>query len=239
MDGIHRMSAADTVTRVAGDTAGLVRLLEGRWSCRSFLPDPVPREIITRILDLARKSPSNCNTQPWHVLITVGKGTERFRAALSAHAPTAEINPDFPFPARYSGRYLQRRMECAFQLYDSVGIAMADRAAAAKEAAKNFELFGAPHAAVITTEAELGVYGAIDCGLYVQSFLLAAQSVGLGAVPQAALANYPAFIREHFGLPTNRLIVCGVSFGWPDHDHPANGFRTSRDSVEETVTWVQ
>ena len=119
------------------------------------------------------------------MLITAGEGTERFRTALSAHASTAESNPDFPLPARYSGRYLQRRMECAYQLYDRVGIAMGDRAALAKQAAKNFELFGAPHAAVITTEAELGVYGAIDCGLYVQSFLLAAQSLGLGAVPQA------------------------------------------------------
>lgn len=233
------MSADDTVTRVPGDKADLAQLLEGRWSCRSFLPDPVPREIITRILDLARRSPSDCNTQPWHVLITAGEGTERFRAALSAHASTVKIQPDFPFPTRYSGVYLKRRMECGLQLYKSVGVAMGDRAASAKQAAKNFELFGAPHAAVITTEAELGVYGAIDCGLYLQSFLLAAQSLGVGAVPQAALAAYAPFIRAHFGLPSNRLIVCGVSFGWPDHRHPVNGFRTSRASVEETVTWVE
>ncbi|HEX8472971.1 MAG TPA: nitroreductase family protein [Pyrinomonadaceae bacterium] len=233
------MSTADTATRVADDTECLARLLEGRWSCRGFLPDPVSRETITRILDLARRSPSDCNTQPWHVFITVGEGTERFRAALSAHAPAVESNPDFSHPTRYPNPYLRRRMECAFQLYSSVGIAMADRAASAKQVAKNFEFFGAPHAAIITTEAELGVYGAIDCGLYLQTFLLAAHSLGLGAVPQAALANYAPFIRKYFDLPGNRLIVCGVSFGWPDHDHPANSFRTSRVSVEETVTWVE
>ena len=51
--------------------------------------------------------------------------------------------------------------------------------------------------------------------MYVQTFLLAAQSLGLGAIPQAALAAYAPFIRDFFGLPHNRLIVCGVSFGWP------------------------
>ena len=74
--------------------------------------------------------------------------------------------------------------------------------------------------------------------MYVQTFLLAAQSLGLGAIPQAALAAYAPFIRDFFGLPHNRLIVCGVSFGWPDHDHPANGFRTRRAPTDETVTWV-
>lgn len=220
------------------DTEVLARLLEGRWSCRGFLPDPVPGETITRILDLARRAPSDCNTQPWHVLITVGEGTERLRAALSTHAATSEPSPDFALPARYPGPYLRRRMECAVQLYRSVGVAMGDRTASARQAARNFEFFGAPHAAVITTEADLGVYGAIDCGLYLQSFLLAAQSLGLGAVPQAALANYAPFLREYFGLPDNRWIVCGVSFGWPDPAHPANSFRTSRASVDETVTWV-
>jgi len=233
------MTTTDIDPRISADTAALARLLDGRWSCRGFLPDPVPRETITRVLDLARQSPSWCNTQPWQVIITDGEGTERFRSALSAHAATSQMQPDFSFPQRYSGRYLERRRACGFQLYDSVGIAKGDRAASAKQAAKNFELFGAPHAAIITTEAELGVYGAIDCGVYVQTFLLAAQSLGLGTIPQAALATYAPFIRDHFGLPENRLVVCGVSFGWPDHDHPANGFRTSRVPVDDTVIWAE
>lgn len=232
------MSTVDT-TAQGTDAAALARVLKGRRSCRGFRPDPVPRETITRILDLARTSPSECNTQPWHVLITAGEGTERFRAALSAHVRTAEKRPDFPLPGRYSGVYMRRRMECGFQLYSSVGISMSDRAASARQSARNFEFFGAPHAAVITTDAELGVYGAIDCGLYLQSFLLVAESLGLGAVPQAAVANYAPFVREHFGLPAHRHVVCAVSFGWPDRDHPANSFRTSRASVEETVTWVE
>jgi nitroreductase len=90
----------------------------------------------------------------------------------------------------------------------------------------------------VTSESALGIYGAIDCGLYVNNFLLAAQALGVGAIPQAALAMHAPFIRNFFGLPTNRLIVCGISFGWPDREGPVNRFRTSRRSAQQTATWI-
>ncbi|MDT2006365.1 nitroreductase [Rhodococcus opacus] len=220
------------------DSAVLTRLLQERRSCRGFLDRPVPRPVVEQILDLARLSPSWCNTQPWHVLVTDGAGTERFRKALSAKAAAEEMTPDFAFPARYAGVYQKRRRECGVQLYDSVGVARGDREASAKQAARNFQLFDAPHTAIVTTTADLGAYGAIDCGLYVQTFLLAAQSLGLGAIPQAALAAHSSFIREHFALPTDRLVVCGISFGYPDLEHAANGFRTTRADLTETFDWV-
>jgi nitroreductase len=213
-------------------------LLDSRFSCRGFRPEPVPRAAIERALDLARQTPSWCNTQPWHVLVTEGPATDRFRSGLSAYAASHAMDPDFAFPSRYAGVYQDRRRECGLALYDSVGIARGDRDSSARQAAKNFELFGAPHAAIITTEADLGIYGVLDCGLYVQTFLLAAESLGLGAIPQAALAAHAPFIADFFGLPKNRRVVCGISFGWPDLQHPAIGFRTSRAAVDESVTWV-
>ena len=85
-------------------------------------------------------------------------------------------------------------------LYSSVGIEHGDRAGSAAQTMKNFELFGAPHVAIITTDEALGTYGAVDCGLYVNSFLLAAQSLGVATIPQAALAGSSKFIHEHFGI---------------------------------------
>src|SRR5258705_485855 len=93
--------------------------------------------------------------------------------------------------------------------------------------------------ALITTEEDLGVYGAVDCGLYVANFMLAAQNMGVAAIAQAALASYPDFIRDHFGLPPNRKLVCGISFGYADADHPINGYRTGRSAVSEAVTFVE
>ncbi len=217
----------------------LRRLMTRRRSCRAFRSDPVPRELIERIVEIAGQSPSWCNTQPWQVVITEGSATDSFRDALTQHldgSPNPE--PDFAFPQRYPGAYDQRRKAAGWQLYDSVGITRGDRAASARQAARNFALFDAPHLAIVTTEKELGTYGVLDCGFYVSAFLLAAESVGLGAIAQASLACYPRLVREHFTLPLSRLVVCGISFGWPDHSHPANGFRTPRAPTYDLVTWV-
>ncbi|MBX3456663.1 nitroreductase family protein, partial [Ferrovibrio sp.] len=91
--------------------------------------------------------------------------------------------------------------------------------------------------AVIHSEEALGPYGAVDCGGFVAGFTLAAQSLGVATIPQAAIASYAAFIRSFFGLPENRLVVCGISFGYADMDAPANGFRTQRATLDDVVAW--
>lgn len=214
------------------------RLLIERHSCRAFLSHQVDTQSITRILEMAQRTPSWCNSQPWKVVITGGAATERFRAAIGEYAASHDASPDFPFPREYRGVYLERRRECGFQLYQSVGIARGDRVAAALQGMENFRLFGAPHAMIVTTEEALGVYGVLDCGAWVNNFMLAARSLGVASIAQAALARYATFLRSYFALPEDRLVVCGVSFGYEDRAHPVNGFRTSRAAIEEVVTWV-
>ncbi len=89
-----------------------------------------------------------------------------------------------------------------------------------------------------STEA-LGVYGAIDCGGYVSNFMLAAQALGLGTIPQAALARHSDLVRESSRLGDDRRVVCGISFGFPDRDHKINSYRTSRASVGDAATFVE
>ncbi len=213
-------------------------LLADRWSCRAFLRRAVDRPTIEQILTLAQRTPSWCNAQPWQVIVTSGTGTERFREAMLGHAAAGEPpSPDFPFPREYPGVYLDRRRACGFQLYDSVGIARGDRQASARQSLENFRLFGAPHVAIVTTPEALGVYGAIDCGAYVSNFVLAARSLGIASIAQAALAAYPDVVRKHFGLTNERWVVCGIAFGYADGEHPVNRFRTDRAALEEVVTW--
>src|SRR5262249_49603371 len=146
--------------------------------------------------------------------------TDRFRAALKAHVGSQlSERPDFPFPEAYEGRYLERRRASGWQLYQSLGIAKGDRVASGEQMMKNFVLFGAPHVAVITTDRSLGVYGAVDCGLFVQTFLLAAASLGVATIAQAAIASQAPFIRKYFGLPDDRMALLGVSFGFADESH--------------------
>lgn len=219
----------------------LATLLHSRYSCRAFLPEPLPRATIERILAAAQRTASWCNAQPWHLTIASGATLERLRAALqarvrAAHSANAD-EPDLPWPREYRGVYQERRRACGYGLYESLGIARGDREASARQAAKNFEMFGAPHVAIVTSDEALGVYGAVDCGAYVANFLLAAQSLGVGCIAQAALASYPQVLREVLGIGGDRTIVCALSFGWADPAHPANGFRTTRASPAESVTW--
>ncbi len=214
-------------------------LLRQRHSCRAFLPKPVPRDTIERVLSVAQRTASWCNSQPWQVIVTSGAETDRFREAIYAVASSdAPDDGDFPFPREYRGIYLERRRESGFQLYNTLGIARGDRAAYRRQSLENFKLFGAPHVAIITTDEALGVYGAIDCGGYVNNFMLAAQALGLATVPQAALAFQSGTIRRHFQLGNDRRVVCGISFGYEDRAHPANSYRTSRADVAEAATFV-
>ena len=213
----------------------LERVLDARQSCRAFLPGPVPGEVIARIVTAAGRAPSWCNAQPWQVTVTRGAQTQAFRARLLETAQTQAPQPDLPWPEGYPGAYGERRRTCGYQLYEVVGIARDDREARAAQTMRNYELFGAPHVAIVHSEAALGAYGAMDSGGFVTAFMLAAKALGVDTIAQASVAAYAPMIRAHFGLPDSRLILCAISFGYGDADHPANAFRTDRAALDEIL----
>jgi nitroreductase len=234
------------MTDLPPDAATLDRLIRARHSCRAFTPEPVPRATIETMLRIAQGSASWCNAQPWQAIVTEGAETDRFREALYAHAcsmswadqRTRPERPDFAFPARYVGIYKERQRETGWALYESVGIAYGDREASGRQMLENFRLFGAPHVMIVTAEADLGVYGAIDTGAWIAHIMLAATSLGIATIAQAALAGVAEFVRDWFAIPENRRIICGISFGRADPDHPANRFRTKRAPLEQVVRWA-
>jgi nitroreductase len=240
------MMDAITTTALPADAEVLARLVAARHSCRGYLPTQIPHATIETMLRIAQGTASWCNSQPWKAIVTEGEATDRFRDALYAHATgnrwedqkTRPEQPDFAFPARYVGIYKERQRETGWALYRSVGVTHGDREASGRQMLENFRLFGAPHVMIITTEEDLGVYGAIDCGAYVANVMLAAQSLGIATIAQAALAGVSDFIRAHFDIPAERKIVCGISFGYADPDHPANGFRTTRAELDQVVTFA-
>ena len=216
----------------------LTEVLKSRYSCRAFLPDPVPDDVVTQIVDAARHVPSWCNAQPWQVTITKGEATDRFRTALLAEASKGTApQPDLAWPSGYSGDYAERRRTCGFQLYDAVGIEKSDRAARMAQMLRNYALFDAPHVAIIHTPAELGPYGAMDCGGFVTAFTLAATALGVATIPQAAVAAYAPLVHDHLGIGDDRLILCAISFGYADEEAAINQFRTKRADPAHIIDW--
>lgn len=214
-------------------------LLARRHSCRGFLPRPVPRELIERILLVAQRTASWCNAQPWHAQIVSGPALERLRADLMARAGSgAKAQPELDWPREYEGVYRERRRDCGWRLYEAVGVGRGDREASARQSLENFRLFGAPHLAVLTSPTALGTHGVMDCGAWVSNFMLAGTALGVAAIAQAALASWPDILRAHLPIRTERRVVCGISFGYEDTMHPANRFRTTRAPLSELVNWV-
>lgn len=217
----------------------LQQLMASRFTCRAYRPDSVPDETIASIIDIAKGTPSWCNTQPWHVVVTRGEATEAFRAALVERATQApQVESDLPFPVQYSGVHAERRRETGHALYEALGIERHDKARRDSQSFENFRFFGAPHVAIITIPVELGTYAAVDCGAFIASFLLAAHAHGVATAPQGALARHARFIRSYFGLGEDRHMVCGIAFGYADLEHPANSFRTRRAERDDVLQLV-
>lgn len=217
----------------------LTDLMRSRFSCRAFRSDPVPRSDIERIVATARHAPSWCNAQPWELDITEGAATTAFRKALQAEvAKGGAAALDLAPPEDYPGVYGSRRRTCGWQLYDAVGVKKGDRAGSAAQMMRNFALFDAPHVAILTSPRALKGYGAMDSGGFVLAFTLAAQALGVSTIPQAAVANYSAFVRQWFGIADDRMVLCAISFGYSDDAHPANSFRTERADVKDIVRWT-
>jgi nitroreductase len=217
----------------------LAQLLAERHSCRGFRGEAVPRATIEQILAMAQRTASWCNAQPWQVHVLSHEATERVRQPLMEYARAHPPRPDFDFPGAYEGAYLDRRRACGLQLYKATGVERGDKAAAERQWLENYRLFGAPHLAIVTSHAPLGTYAAVDCGAYVQDFMLAAWSLGVASIAQAAQAAVSGFWRERLALPDDRKVVCGIAFGYEDAAHPANAFRTDRAELAQAVQWVE
>lgn len=217
----------------------LEQILAQRWSCRAFLDEEVPEETLREVFALAQRTASWCNTQSWQVHLLSGESRAQLAKALVEAVVSGGGGSDLPLPSEYVGVYDERRREAGYALYAALDIAREDKAGRATQMLKNFEFFGAPHVAIITTDAAQGTYGAIDCGGYVTNLMNLAHDRGLGTCPQGAIAMQSPAVRAHLDLPEDRLVVCAVAIGVPDLEHPANAFRTSRADLDDAVTFLR
>jgi nitroreductase len=109
-----------------------VELLEGlktRKSIRAFRTDPVPRDVLTEVLETARWSPSWGNTQPWELVVVEGEKVKQITGELvAAYEKKNPPNPDIAMPATFPDAYKTRYMACASGLFGTMGIARDDKA---------------------------------------------------------------------------------------------------------------
>ena len=130
----------------------VTQAMQSRRTIRGFKPDPVPAEVIREIFSIAQESPSNCNTQPWHVSVVSGEQRDALENALVTEIMLGK-KPEQAFQAfdqDLAGVYKDRQYACAAGYYTTMGIAREDKDARNALMVKNWQFFGAPHVAFIS-----------------------------------------------------------------------------------------
>ncbi|MBA3980944.1 MAG: oxidoreductase [Alcanivorax sp.] len=224
---------------MTAEDMSLAEALRNRRSVRGFLDKPVPQAVLDEVFSLAQLAPSNCNIQPWRVLVASGATRDTLRERMVANATQGKaIQPDFEHLPSFEGVYRQRQVDCAVELYNNMGIARDDKAGRLRATLRNFELFDAPHVAFIGMDRRFGVTVALDVGMYIQSLMLVMTAFGIGSCAQGSMRYYPGDVREVFGEPDDTAILCGISFGYEDTAVDANRTRVGRAPLGESVTFL-
>lgn len=224
---------------MTAEDMSLAEALRNRRSVRGFQDKPVPQAVLDEVFSLAQLAPSNCNIQPWRVLVASGATRDTLRERMVANATQGKaIQPDFEHLPSFEGVYRQRQVDCAVELYNNMGIARDDKAGRLRATLRNFELFDAPHVAFIGMDRRFGVTVALDVGMYIQSLMLVMTAFGIGSCAQGSMRYYPGDVREVFGEPDDTAILCGISFGYEDTAVDANRTRVGRAPLGESVTFL-
>lgn len=213
--------------------------LESRVSTRAFKDTPVPQELLEKIFTQAQQSPSNCNVQPWQTYVVSGAKKDELKQKLIEDLMKGEgPKPDFNWSVKYAGIHRERQFGSANALYSAMGIAREDKGARSMAMMKNWEFFGAPHAAFFVMDKYLDIMGAVDVGIYTQSLALLLDEHGLACCFQGALGQFPGPAREMFGLNENQGVLFGMSFGYADEEAEVNTARTDRAELSDAVTFI-
>ncbi len=192
-------------------------ILEAIYSTRAMRrlkPDPVPDELVWKVLDAAIRAPSGGNRQPWNFIVIRDEATKQKIAAWYLDAwnksygvirQAAAANPD-----------------------------MARTYASAEHLAQH--LAEVP-VLIIATVATSGVAPLSTAGASifpaVQNLMLAARAVGLGTALTTLHRAHEAEVKELLGVPEGTETMCLIPLGWPRGKFGAG----PRLPVEKVTYW--
>ena len=226
-----------------GERIGLTveQAIRGRQSIRAFLPTPVPRELVARLIETAGRAPSGTNIQPWKVYVLDGHVRDEIVAEM-CHAYDTAPEPQRPYnyyPEKWREPYIGRRRACGWGLYGTMGITRDDKEGMRRQRRGSYEIFGAPVMLLFTIDKDLEIGSWLDMGMFIQSVMIAARQFNLETCPQAALANYHELLRTRLAIPDIEQVVGGMALGYADPDAKVNGFTPAREPVEVFTTFVE
>ena len=210
-----------------------------RYSCRAFLPTPVPEATVRDILARASRAPSAGNVQPWRIYAIAGKRADALKSLLAPRMnelPKGEGGDYRIFP-EMEERYRARRFEVGEMLYSAIGVPRADKPARYRQYARNFQFFGAPVGLFFALDKSFGVAQWADIGGLLQTVMLLARGHGLNTCPQQAWVSWHRTVRDFLALPDHLMVYSGMSLGYADETAPINGWRSPRAPLDDFATF--
>lgn len=212
-----------------------------RITTRAFLDNPVPGEVLRKILETAKRAPSGGNLQPWHVWVLAGEPMIRFKALIKeklAISPRGEGTEYHIYPQELKEPYKARRFKCGEDMYATIDVPREDKFGRLLNFARNFEFFGAPAAYFFAIDRQMQQGQWADLGMFMQSIMLLAREHGLHTCPQEAWAIWHKTLGEFLSIPPELMLFCGMGIGTMDEAHPINTLRTERAPLGEFATFV-
>ena len=202
--------------------SGIFELMYSCRAMRRLRTDPVPEELLIKLIDAANQAPSGSNRQGARWIVVRDAEQRRRLAELNRRAVQAYIGPQsgrptaLPHqPAEKRARMLKAVLWQAEHMHEIPALIIAC-----------FE-FDEP----VSRGAAARASGSIWPGI--QNLLLAARAVGLGAAPTTlALADRDA-AKHVLGLPEQVEAFCLIPVGYP----MGNFGPVTRLPVMETLHW--
>jgi nitroreductase len=218
----------------------VVEAILARYSVREFNSNPLAKETVMKILEVAIQCPSSGNTQPWELFVATGATLERIRLGyldrLEKGVPgKVELvgKPMSEWPDYVRERMTRMRME----RFKTQGEDPQDKAAARATSERNRRFFGAPVLIILCMDRNLPTTEVFDIGLLSQNILITAQSLGLGSIIATGFVSQPDILHKELAIPDNLMIVTGIALGYANTKSIYNVFRTTKRPVDEVVNY--
>jgi nitroreductase len=210
--------------------------IASRYSCRAFLPKPVPFETVKDILARAARAPSGGNLQPWLVHVIAGERLEalkdQLRPRFAKELPRGEGAEYQVYPRDLKEPYYTRRFRVGEHLYASLGIPREDRPARYRQFGRNYLFYDAPVGMFVSTDRTMGAPQWSDLGGFIQNISLLARAYGLHTCAQEAWTSWHKTVSAFLKLSPEHILFCGIALGHADEEAPINQWRSEREPVE-------
>jgi nitroreductase len=221
--------------------------ITSRMSARAFTAQPVPRQTLTELLQVASRAPSGTNTQPWKVYVLQGNSRNTLCEKVCSAHDAIRANPELAaqyreeydyYPEKWVSPYIDRRRENGWGLYGLLGIGKADKDKMHLQHQRNYKFFDAPVGLMFTMDKVMGRGSLVDYGMFLQNIMVAARGHGLHTCPQAAWNGFGKIILPHIGAGPDEMLICGMALGYADETDVVNTFKPPRVPVAEFTHWL-